>query len=195
MHSRQTVEDLAVSTPAVTGSTLNTAKEEVFTTPERTTVQIPTNTLTPESTPRATNTPVPTVTQKPTATETVLTAETSYPQPTKISSAIPTLTPTPTPTPEGLTLEIVLITSPVLKGDNASLTAQTAPGAQCQITVYYKSGPSKAKGLDPLVADASGKATWTWKVGSATTAGNWRIVVKANLEGLEINKEVYFTVQ
>lgn len=88
-------------------------------------------------------------------------------------------------------LEIVSVTSPVSKGSYASLTAKTSPNASCSITVYYKSGPSKASGLEPKTADANGMVSWTWKVGASTTSGAWRIVVNCN----GVTKETTFTVQ
>jgi competence protein ComEC len=88
-------------------------------------------------------------------------------------------------------LEIVSITSPVSKGANATLTAKTSPNASYTITVYYKSGASKAAGLGPKTADASGMVSWTWKVGSKTTSGTWRIVISCS----GVTKETTFTVQ
>jgi competence protein ComEC len=88
-------------------------------------------------------------------------------------------------------LEIKSVTSPVSKGGYATLIAQTSPNASCTITVYYKSGPSSAAGLIPQNADASGNVSWTWKVGTRTTPGTWRIVVTCG----GFTKETSFTVQ
>jgi len=99
----------------------------------------------------------------------------------------------PTTTPERITistLEIVSVTSQVPKGANATLTAKASPGSACGITVYYKSGPSTAVGLGPKTADANGSVSWTWKVGSRTTSGSWRIVVTCG----GISKETSFMV-
>jgi micrococcal nuclease len=105
-------------------------------------------------------------------------------------------TPAPPPTtPAKLTLEIVSVTSPVSPGANATLVAKTAPGAQCSITVYYKSGPSTAQGLYSKTADSSGTVSWTWKVGTRTTPGSWRIVVNASLGDQTASQSTYFTVQ
>jgi hypothetical protein len=109
----------------------------------------------------------------------------------------PTTTPattTPSPTTE-LTLEIVSVTSPVSPGQNATLVAKIAPGAACDITVYYKSGPSTAQGLYPKTADNNGSVSWTWMVGTRTTPGSWRIVVTATLGGKTVSQTTYFTVQ
>jgi hypothetical protein len=94
-----------------------------------------------------------------------------------------------------LSLKIVSVTSPVSPGANATLVAQTVPGANCDIDVYYKSGASTAQGLYAKTADSSGRVSWTWKVGTRTTSGNWQIVVKASYGGKTITQSTSFTVR
>jgi len=93
-----------------------------------------------------------------------------------------------------LFIEIKSATSYIGRGYNATLTAQTLPDADCSITVYYKSGPSRAQGLYPKKADSNGNVSWTWKVGTTTTPGSWRIVVRASLNGETASQQTYFTV-
>lgn len=168
-------------------------------TPEPSVTFLPSRTTAPSVTPRATSTFMPTEAPSPASTKLVAPTETSLPteEPTQEAVAEPTQEPTLAATEASgeQLLDIVSVTSPVLKGDNASLTVHTAAGVPCQITVYYKSGASKAKGLEAKNADDNGNVTWTWKVGSATTAGDWKIVVKVIIDGQEVTKEVYFTVQ
>ncbi|BCJ85894.1 thermonuclease family protein [Effusibacillus dendaii] len=76
-------------------------------------------------------------------------------------------------------VKIVSLTSPVSPGDNTTLVAQVPPNTQANITVYYKSGTSKAEGLEPKMSDSNGHVSWTWKVGTRTTPGSWRVVVSA----------------
>jgi micrococcal nuclease len=57
------------------------------------------------------------------------------------------------------------------------IQVRTSPAANCQITVIYKSGPSRAKGLVPKQANAKGDVAWQWRVGSNTTPGRWPIKV------------------
>ncbi|MEB3100597.1 thermonuclease family protein [Ferviditalea candida] len=87
-------------------------------------------------------------------------------------------------------LRVVSVTSPVTAGGYATLTAETAPGASAGITVYYKSGPSKASGLQIKQADARGRVSWTWKVGNRTTPGTWRIAVTSEGKTVETQFEV-----
>ncbi|WP_303799572.1 thermonuclease family protein [Alicyclobacillus macrosporangiidus] len=78
------------------------------------------------------------------------------------------------------TLRIIASHLDVARGDEASVTIQTAPGAQAHIEVRYKSGPSHAKGLVDQTADASGRVTWTWTVGTSTTPGDWPVTITSN---------------
>jgi len=66
---------------------------------------------------------------------------------------------------------------------DATIQIQTSPGARCSITVTYKSGPSKAKGLSPQPADGRGRVAWRWRVGSNTTPGRWPIVIRCEKGG------------
>jgi hypothetical protein len=87
------------------------------------------------------------------------------------------------------------LTSPIAPGQRETLTIQTTPGADCTIIVYYKSGPSKAQGLDPKKAAADGTVSWSWKVGTSTTPGTWKIVVTATFDGQTVSQEIPFVVQ
>src|SRR6266571_5197743 len=80
-----------------------------------------------------------------------------------------------------LLITLVSVTSPAAPFTDATLTVSTAPWVNCSIVVYYKSGPSRAKGLVPKVASSSGRASWTWRVGSNTTPGRWPIVVTCEI--------------
>lgn len=117
-------------------------------------------------------------------------------QPAATPVVVVPVAPTTTIVPAGGGgLTIHSVTSPVSKGSAAVLTAQAAPGAACTITVYYKSGPSKAQGLEPKTVGADGKVSWTWTVGARTSSGNWRIVVSCTANGNTSTQETTFTVQ
>ncbi|HKP52332.1 MAG TPA: ComEC/Rec2 family competence protein [Chloroflexia bacterium] len=106
--------------------------------------------------------------------------------PTKVPrpspSAIASATARPPLSGGELPLEVVSLTSPARRNSYAILAIKTLPGAECTITVLYKSGSSVAAGLDPKVADAQGKVSWRWKVGSNTTPGTWKIIVTSTLD-------------
>jgi len=86
---------------------------------------------------------------------------------------------------------VTSLTSPIRRGDYATISINTAPNTPCTITVYYKSGPSTAQGLEPKNSDGNGNCSWTWKVGTRTTPGDWKILI--NIQGIE-QIEQYFTV-
>ena len=86
----------------------------------------------------------------------------------------------PSAAPAGVRL--VRVTSPVSAGSYATLTVAVTVRATCSINVYYKSGPSHAAGLYPK-ASVAGRVSWTWKVGTRTTAGRWPINVSCGHAG------------
>jgi len=127
--------------------------------------------------------------------------ETGYSvQTTKEGLAVPIADPNTIPDSqagfqEEISISVVSLNSPISAGSNAKLTIQTAPGSICSITVYYKSGPSSAAGLGSQTTDASGQATWSWKVGSRTTPGIWEIVVQSNLNDKSASISIPFEVK
>jgi hypothetical protein len=77
----------------------------------------------------------------------------------------------------------VSVTSPIGAGAYATLVVKVARSATCSITVNYKSGPSHAAGLYSKHTNAQRRVSWTWKVGTRTTAGRWPIVVRCGSVG------------
>lgn len=94
----------------------------------------------------------------------------------------PGTAPAPVPA-EGAT--VIKEPGTVAAGGNATVSVRTAPGATCSITVTYKSGPSKAQGLSPKRADATGAASWSWVVGRNTTPGTWPVTINCEGRSLE----------
>jgi hypothetical protein len=85
----------------------------------------------------------------------------------------------PTVASAGVRLLSVTASSP---GSYATLRAAVSPARSCSITVYYKSGPSRAQGLYPK-RPSGGRVSWTWMVGTRTTPGRWPIVVSCGSAG------------
>ncbi len=79
-------------------------------------------------------------------------------------------------------VRLISVTSPVWPGQYATLRASVTPARKCSITVLYKSGPSEAQGLYSK-KPTNGRVSWTWKVGTRTTAGRWKIVVSCGSAG------------
>lgn len=118
--------------------------------------------------------------------------------PGQTATPIPTAIATPSATSitsGELFIIITHVTSSVGRGQDATLMARTLSGAQCSITVYYMSGPSRAQGLYPKPADAQGYVSWTWKVGTRTTHGTWPIVVSCISNGKKVARDTSFTVR
>lgn len=133
---------------------------------------------------------IPSVVTPPTVTPPIVTPPTVAPP----IVTPPVITP-PVVIPSVLSLEIVSVTSPIGPGYTATLRARTLPGADCTVAVYYKSGRSTASGLGSQKADSQGNVSWSWKVGTRTTPGSWRITVTSTSGGKTVSQETYFTVQ
>jgi hypothetical protein len=76
----------------------------------------------------------------------------------------------PVATPKPLPVSLVSRTQKVSPGNTASVTVDTAKGAECSISVEYESGESEAAGLGDkrAKAKADGEVTWRWLVGINT---------------------------
>src|SRR5437764_13853402 len=63
-----------------------------------------------------------------------------------------------------------------------TMTISTSPFAVCNFVVNYGlSTPSKAFGIIPRTADASGKASWRWQVDSGAHTGTWPLTISVML--------------
>jgi hypothetical protein len=94
-----------------------------------------------------------------------------------------------------LTVQILDRALAVYRGNNATVSAQTLPGASCTIVVMLPSGKaSTAAGLGPKVAGADGKVSWTWLVGGTTATGVGSISVTATSGANTAQDTVSWTV-
>lgn len=94
-----------------------------------------------------------------------------------------------------LTVKVVSVSSPVGPGQDARLEIETVPGADCDISVVYKSGPSRARGLVPKRADSRGRIVWVWRVGTRTTPGTWPIFIDCALGQQRAEIQIEFRVR
>jgi hypothetical protein len=85
-------------------------------------------------------------------------------------------------TPASARVGLVYVTSPAPVGSIATLIAAVPAKATCSVTVTYKNGPSRARGLVTKRA-SGGRVSWTWLVGSRTPPGRWPIVVSCGSAG------------
>ena len=79
-------------------------------------------------------------------------------------------------------VKLVSVTSPASPGSHATLTVAVSPAKSCTIIVMYKSGSSHAQGLYAK-RPVNGRVSWTWMVGTNTTAGRWPIFVACGSAG------------
>jgi hypothetical protein len=98
-------------------------------------------------------------------------------------------------TPGAFPLEV----TPVLEGvadQPCTVTATTTPGAKCTIVVTNpKTGTKSSYPTDKeKVADASGKAVWTWTIHRQVAKGDGTITVTAEKDGKTVTKEAVFRV-
>jgi hypothetical protein len=167
---------------------------DIMASARQTMTAMPTSPLPPTQTPTETLPP----TLVPTEPEAVQPSNTPVFQPVGIATlqaaGIATVQSVVQPTTSG-SLEITSVTSPIARGGMGKLAAKTAPGATCNISVVHKSSRLTAAGLGPKTADSNGIVSWTWKVGTKTTPGTWRIVVTATINGQIVTKEVPFEVR
>lgn len=80
------------------------------------------------------------------------------------------------------TARLVYVTSPVSPGAHAKLVARVRPARLCTIRVYYKTTVLHARGLKARMP-VRGRVSWTWMVGTNTTAGRWPIYVNCDGAG------------
>ena|SRR5437016_986797 len=121
---------------------------------------------------------------------------TTAPQQRSVEPQQPSVGPQrPSVSSEHLSIVLTSVTSPVRHGNAASIIVKTAPGAACTIIVAYKSGPSRAQGLNPKTADKDGIVSWAWIVGTRTTPGLWPIRVTCSAGDQQATLEASFLVQ
>lgn len=79
---------------------------------------------------------------------------------------------------QGKPASILSKPEPAYAGHRASVKALIEPGTEAKLTVYYKSGVSKAKYLGTATAGNDGIVEWEWLVGGNTTPGTWTLEIE-----------------
>ncbi len=180
-HCQLSGIDITVPSSTAPNTATQPSTAHTVTTPPTTAPSTP-----PPTTPPATAPTAPAPTTPPATAPTA-------PAPTTPPATAPTAAPsTPaetTPTTGGI--QFIKWPEVISRNEIAEVTIQGKPNTKYSITVYYSSGPSKAKGLEDKTSDSNGLVTWTWKVGGKTAAGTFRIVVSGGGEQQTVN----FTVK
>ncbi len=105
----------------------------------------------------------------------------------------PTETPTGTPSEspsQECEIQLKSITSPVSRGQKATVEIIGKPSTEYTINVIYSSGPSQASGLEPATSDENGYVFWTWKVGASTALGAKEIQITDGVSTLTVYIEI-----
>lgn len=76
-----------------------------------------------------------------------------------------------------LPFKVVSLTAQIHRGDNGTVTVQTAPRAKCALNVRYSVGSKATNVFVRKTADKSGRVSWTWHVDARATPGSWPLLV------------------
>ena len=90
--------------------------------------------------------------------------------------------PTKPSEPEYGGLQILSWPETIGRNETGTVKIKGKANTEYKITVYYKSGPSSASGLEAKTSDADGYVSWSWKVGGRTSPGTFKIVVEGDGE-------------
>lgn len=63
------------------------------------------------------------------------------------------------------------------KGQNATIKIKGMPNTQYTISLFYTNKKSSAKGLEKKESDENGIVSWTWRIGTRTTPGDYQILI------------------
>ncbi len=78
----------------------------------------------------------------------------------------------------GVGVTINALTSPVKRGQTASLSASIVAGASCSIAYTTPTGThSTAQGLVSKATDSAGNVSWSWVIGTSTNPGTGTVTV------------------
>ncbi len=125
------------------------------------------------------------ITEKPTE----ITTQSPNETPTESPTESPTEQPTEPPAPQ-YEIQLKSITSPVARGQKATVEIIGKPNTEYTISVIYSSGPSKAQGLEPAVSDADGQVSWTWRIGASTSTGKKEITISDGTSSITVYIEI-----
>lgn len=92
-------------------------------------------------------------------------------------------------------IQVEEITSPAVRGKEATLKIVTRPGTRCELRVLVF-GPSEmpTSGLGVQKADADGFCTWTWTVPEEILPGVWRYRISAGEGESRATREVSIVI-
>ena len=87
-------------------------------------------------------------------------------------------------------ISLVSLTSPVSRGNNATISIKGLPNTTYDIDVKYSSGASKASGLEDKTSDSEGNVSWTFKVSSNVKVGTYEVKITDGENSVSYSLEV-----
>ena len=87
-------------------------------------------------------------------------------------------------------INLVGLTSPVSRGNNATISIKGLPNTAYDIDVMYSSGESKASGLEDKTSDSEGNVSWTFKVSSNVKPGTYEVKITDGEDSVSYSLEV-----
>ena len=87
-------------------------------------------------------------------------------------------------------INLVGLTSPVSRGNNATISIKGLPNTAYDIDVMYSSGESKASGLEDKTSDSEGNVSWTFKVSSNVKSGTYEVKISGGKDSASYSLEV-----
>lgn len=87
-------------------------------------------------------------------------------------------------------ISLVSLTSPVSRGNNATISIKGLPNTTYDIDVMYSSGASKASGLEDKTSDSEGNVSWTFKVSSNVKVGTYEVKITDGENSVSYSLEV-----
>lgn len=87
-------------------------------------------------------------------------------------------------------INLVSLTSPVSRGNNATISIKGLPNTAYDIDVMYSSGASKASGLEDKTSDSEGNVSWTFKVSSNVKVGTYEVKITDGENSVSYSLEV-----
>ena len=74
-------------------------------------------------------------------------------------------------------ISVTYITYPARSNAYAILKIKGKPNTEYKISVYYKTKPSVAKGLEAKTSGSDGSVSWNWLVGGNVQTGEYKITI------------------
>lgn len=98
-------------------------------------------------------------------------------RPVLVMAAQVVLVPAALAAAQQLPFKVVSLTAQLHRGDNGTVTVQTAPRAKCVLNIRYASGSKATTVFERKTADKNGRVSWTWHVDARATPGSWPLLV------------------